>query len=86
MLTFREYLEKSKLPLRAVAERIQTQLGRPVSAQSVYRWSRPPDHPSFAVPRPDAVSAIFAATGNKVRPESWYVQFAVPPARKRRAA
>lgn len=73
MLTLAAWLSsQDDLTPAEFARRLGLRLGRPVSNQNVFRWTRETTHPDFSIPEPDTVVAIYFATDHQVKVESWY--------------
>lgn len=72
MLTLAQYLEEKNVAPSDFARRLSARLGRPVSQQNIYRWTRPQDHPEYSIPKPLETVAIYFETGRLVDFEGWY--------------
>lgn len=73
MLTLAAWLNsQDDLTPAEFARRLGARLGRQVSNQNVFRWTRDTRHPDFSIPEPDTVVAIYFETDKQVTVESWY--------------
>lgn len=78
------WLEEARVSIADFAERLGRRLGKRVSYQNVWRWTRDTTHSDYCVPEPEYLVAIYFETGKQVPVESWYAHMLNKPAAKKR--
>lgn len=86
MLTLAQYLDAEELSPTEFAARLSRRLGKPVSPQNIFRWTRETDHDEYGLPQPEALVAIYFETHRQVPIEIWYRHLMPRFARRRKAA
>lgn len=84
MLTLATYLSSEGISSAEFARRMAARIGRPVSDQNVWRWTREPSHGDYSIPEPINLVGIYFETGGQVKIETWYQHLLGRMAKRRR--